>query len=116
MLPAFDGAGTCDHGKAAAADRYPVYIHYGIQRVEFPVGALERFLNTLDVFHDLHLHDLTDVDPGGIADQPENRLMQPFGRMKTYTLIFQPVAQIIQLLFACILFQNNDHFFASNVE
>ena len=81
--------------------------------MELPVGALERLLNALDVLHDLHLHDLTDVDPGGIADQTEDRLVQPLGRMQADALFLQPAAQIVQLLFTYIFFQKNNHFFAS---
>ena len=81
--------------------------------MEFPVGALERLLNALDILHDLQLHDLTDVDPGGIADQSEDRLVQPFRCVQADALFLQPAAQIVQLLFTYIFFQKNNHFSAS---
>ena len=68
--------------KIAASDLAPrAAIDDGILGVELAVGVFVRLLNALDVFDDLQRFEYVDVHRGGIADQPQQRLVAADGHV-----------------------------------
>ena len=111
LFLAFHGAGTGHVYKVAAADFGAVFqLHHGVGGVEFPVRLLERLGHPLDGFHDVQcLHQL-GVDFAYIAHQTHDGGVGAFGNIGGYALCQEPVAQVLDLFFRCILFQNDNHF------
>ena len=57
LLCAFDGAGTCHYGKAAAADKDSSYVYHRVIGVEFPVCAFEGLGYPFDRFNHIKASD-----------------------------------------------------------
>ena len=62
LLFRFDGTWTCDDLEITSADlNVRSDLHYSVLRMEFPVGVLVRFLDTLYCFDDIQRLDEIDV-------------------------------------------------------
>ena len=78
--------GAGDDLEIPAADFAPrAAIDHGVLGVELAVGVFVRLLNALDVFDDLQRFEHVDVHRGGIADQPQQRLVAADGHVYVET-------------------------------
>ena len=80
--------------------------------MELPVGVLERLLDALDVFNDLHLFDEVDIKMVGVSYQSENRLASSLAVVHLKVALFQPSRQHIKLRGGGIFFKNDDHLYS----
>ena len=94
----------------SAANLRAAKVNPAVIGMKLTVCVFERFLNALDIIHDIERPDEVDVHTGCISDKAEQHALFSFAHMNIQPHAAEPFHKVGKFILARLLFQKYDHF------
>jgi hypothetical protein len=104
LLLGFYRAGPGNQLKMRAADFQLAHLDDAVVRVKLAVGTFEGLADPLDRLHHVQAGQQLLVDAGGVADEPQNRVILTLGQMHLKSPAGKPLGQVFYLVVGCFSF------------